>query len=398
MDMNARPDSPNRRLSRPKRRSLAMYARAGWSFMKDMAKREMNYRRIKPVDTLFYLTYRCTSRCQTCTFWQRTDKTGEMTLDDWKHAVDESAALGATLFELFGGDALLRKDILVPLVEYISSKPGLSSDLVTNSNLMTEDTAKGLVDAGLNDLWVSIDGVDETHNLVRGRKKGFTKVEQTVRWINEARGNTGRPALHANTTISNLNYGSFDRVLPFAEENGMDFHHLEYAGEFWDDLLDHSVIDGVRPVTYFVRQNNCSILANYEEARIIKAKVERMKKDARWLHVSLQTENVDKLTIEQMVNGQFDNRRCYITRTKISIDPRGNALGCPFFGSWMLGNIKEQPLSEIWGNEKHRRFIEHFENLDMALCDRCILGVQRNPTPAQDIRDNFNRALGRARE
>jgi MoaA/NifB/PqqE/SkfB family radical SAM enzyme len=380
-----------------KKRTPGMYISAAWFFLKHLFKREIRYYRKTPIDTLFFLTYRCTSRCQTCTLWQRTDKTGELSLEDWKRAVDQSAAMGAKNIELFGGDALLRKDVLVPLVEYVSTKPGLCSDLVTNCNLMTEEMARGLIEGGLHDLWFSIDGVDETHNTVRGNKKTFTKVEETIKWFRELRGDSRLPLLHANTTISNLNHDSFDKVLPYVESMGVDFLHLEYAGEFWDDLLDESVIDGIRPNPYFVRQDNKSILVNEEQARSIKAKVARMKKDVRYMKISLQCENVDKLTIRQMIEGDCDNRRCYIARSKVTIDPRGNVVGCGFYGDWVMGNIREQSLSEIWNNKSHRRFLKHFAKGHTKLCKHCIVGVQRNPTAAQNIRDYVNRALGRAR-
>ncbi len=380
-----------------KKRTPWMYVTAAWFFLKHLIKREARYYTKRPVDTLFFLTYRCTSRCKTCTLWQRTDKTGEMDLDDWKRAVDQSAALGAKNIELFGGDALLRKDILIPLTKYISGKPGLCSDMVTNCNLMTEKTARELVEAGLHDLWVSIDGIAEAHNAVRGRDKTFSKVEQTIQWFREFRGDSSLPLLHANTTISNLNFDSFEKVLPYAEEMGIDFIHLEYAGEFWDELLDQSVIDGIRPNPYFVRQDDKSILVNEEQARIVKAKIEQMKNDVRFMNISLQCENVDKLTIKQMVEGDCDNRRCYIARTKITIDPRGNVVGCGFYGDWVMGNIGEKPLNEIWNNKSHKRFLNHFAKRHTKLCKHCIVGVQRNPSVAQNVRDYFNRALGRAR-
>jgi len=380
-----------------KDRRLLTYLSAAMRFFRYMAAREVRYYRRRPIDTLFFLTYRCSSKCKTCTLWQRTDRADEMSLDDWKRTVDMCAEMGARYFELFGGDALLRPDVLVPLTAYIKSQPGLACDLVTNCNLMSERTARGLVEAGIDDIWISIDGVAEDHNKVRGREKTFSKVEKTIQWVLDARGDTKVPLLHANTTISNLNFDTFDRVMPYAEEMGMDFNHLEYVGEFWEELLDQSIIDGVRPNPYFVRQGDISVLVNEEQARIIKAKVAQMKKDVRKMDISLQCENVDKLSVEQMVTGFCDNRRCYITRGKVAVDPKGNVLGCPFFGEWVLGNVREQHLNKIWNNKKHKRFITHFTRRNMKLCDHCIMGVQRNPTPAQNIRDYINRALGRNR-
>lgn len=379
-----------------KKRTPLMYLKAGFRFLNFLLAREIRYYRVRPVDTLFFLTYRCTSKCKTCTLWQRTDRTGELTLDEWKKTVDMCADMGAKYFELFGGDALLRPDVLVPLTAYIKSKPGLYCDLVTNCNLMTEEIATGLVEAGIDDIWISMDGLDELHNFVRGNKKSFSKVEMTIEWVKKARGNKKLPYLHSNTTISNLNYDNFDRVLPYAEAMGMDFNHLEYAGEFWDELLDQSIIDDVRPSPYFVRQDGNSILASRDQAQIIKDKIKQMKIDARTMNISLQCENVDKLTIDQMAEGLCDNRRCYITRGKVTVDPRGNVVGCCNYGEWTLGNVRDEHLRDIWNNKKHKEFMKHFAHRDMKLCEHCIVGVQRNPTAYQNIRDHVTRALGRA--
>lgn len=380
-----------------KRRTPVIYAKAGARFLGQLARREMRYHAKRPIDTLFFLTFRCSSRCRTCTLWQRTDRGNEMTVDEWRRAVDMSAALGARNFELFGGDALLRPDVLVPLMTYIKSKDGLTCDLPTNCNLMTRKTARDLVEAGIDNVWISLDGVADDHNRIRGRDTTFDKADRTIDWLLEARGDATRPLIHINTTISNLNYDVFDMVLYYAEGKGVDFHHLEYAGEFWDELLDESVIDGIRPTPYFVRQGGVSILVDQAQARTIKAKIGQMKKDVRRLNISLQSENMDKLTVEQMTTGLCENQRCYITRSKVTIDPYGNVLGCAFFDKWIMGNIREESLEHIWNNDKHKRFMKHFRRGNIKMCDHCILGVQRNPTVTQNVRDHINHALGRVR-
>ena len=380
-----------------KRRTLGTYFKGAVNSLRFLLGREIHYYRKRPVDALFFVTYRCTSHCRTCTLWQRCDSAGEMSLDEWKRAVDMCGDMGVKGVELFGGDALLRLDVLIPLVAYIKSKDGMEADLVTNSNLLTDDVARQLVEAGIDDIWFSIDGVSSWHNKIRGRDDAFDRVDKAIDAVLRARGGRQCPRVRANTTISNLNYDHFDEVLAYAESKGMDFLHCEYAGEFWDELLDQSVIDGIRPNPYFIRQEGRSILVTAEQARIIKAKLEQMKKDVRRMRISLQAENVDRLTIGQMTTGLCDNRRCYITRTKVTIDPRGNITGCGFFGDWILGNIRERQLRDIWDNDRHRRFMKHFADRDMNICDHCIMGVQRNPNLWQGLRNHLNQALGRVR-
>jgi radical SAM protein with 4Fe4S-binding SPASM domain len=115
------------------------------------------------------------------------------------------------------------------------------------------------------------------------------------------------------------------------------------------------------------------------------------------MRVRLFTENIDKLTIKNMVKGRFDNKKCYIIRFKVSIDPSGFVLGCPFYDSWKMGNIQQQHLRHIWRNMKHRRFIKAFQDGRFPFCNYCILGVQRNPTLFQGIRDEMNTFFGKVR-
>jgi MoaA/NifB/PqqE/SkfB family radical SAM enzyme len=329
--------------------------------------------------------------------WQRGSIEKEMDLDGWKKATDDCIEMGVRWIELFGGDALLRKDILVPLVKHIKTYPDINCNMPTNCNLMDRETAEGLVEAGMDDIWISMDGIDITHDKVRGREGTFDRANRAIDWLLAARGGNCTPNIRVNVTISRYNASSFDKVLAFAERKGMDAVHLEYVGEFWQQTIDKADIEGIRPTPYYIRQGNESSLVNREQAFLIKRKVEMMKKQAETMRVRLFSENIDKLTIENMVKGRFDNKRCYITRFKVSIDPSGSIIGCPFYGKWAMGNIREQNLRKIWRNQRHKKFMKAFIEGRFQFCNYCILGVQRNPTLFQDIRDQLNAFFGRVR-
>jgi len=378
-------------------RGVGNFLRAAGGKAEYWARREWGYLTVKPTDALFFLTYRCTSQCKTCTMWQRRSRENEMDLQGWKTAVDRCYEMGVRSIEIFGGDALLRKDVLVPLTEYMKSFPGLECNLPTNSNLMDEETALGLVHAGMDDFWVSIDGVASGHDRVRGRDGTFDRVVRCVDRLLKARGDGPTPSIRANCTISKYNADSFHEVLSFAEERGLDAVHLEYVGEFSPQVVEESSIDGIKATPYFVQQDDESVLVSEEQAYRIKERIEIVKTEALGMRTALLTQNIDKLTIENMVNGRFDNKRCYRIRFKVTIDPFGNVLGCPFFGDWVMGNIQDEDAGQIWRNERHKTFMRAFREGPLPLCNHCVLGVQRNPTLFQDVRDEFNRLSGRVR-
>jgi MoaA/NifB/PqqE/SkfB family radical SAM enzyme len=89
--------------------------------VREMLLREKDYWTMRPRTATVFLTYRCNSRCRTCSFWKldaKAEKKGEIDLDGWKTVMDRLLAAGIDNVELFGGNILLRKDILAPLLYY----------------------------------------------------------------------------------------------------------------------------------------------------------------------------------------------------------------------------------------------------------------------------------------
>ena len=126
------------------------------AFIAGLARREIDYIFTNPTYALLFVTYRCTNRCRMCTIWKRHDLhdiSEELTLDEWKRTVDMIAASGVRNIELFGGDSLLRKDILFPVISFIRDNySNIQIDLPTNSNLIDRHTADLLISSGITRL------------------------------------------------------------------------------------------------------------------------------------------------------------------------------------------------------------------------------------------------------
>ncbi len=138
----------------------------------------------------------------------------------------------------------------------------------------------------------------------------------------------------------------------------------------------------MRAQPYFASPDGPALVSRRQAARI-KRQLALMHQSPLARAISLETKNIDVLTIDQMVDGWIDVRRCYIARTLVSIDPYGNVMCCPFFHTYRLGNILDRPLSEIWNGPAHRRFLRAQSAGELRICRHCILSVERNPTPWQ---------------
>ena len=365
-----------------------------YAYLNRFVAREVNYHRIKPTNMLLYLTNRCTSQCRSCAMWERKVTAREMTLAEWKRFIDMMAGRNIINVEMFGGDALMRKDVLFPITEYIKKKGIPQVDLTTNCNLMDEETADAVVDSGIDIVYVSLDGVGELHDNVRGVAGSFERTRKGIENLLKARMNNKKPAITLNCTISSLNIRGFDRVLAFGEEIGVDKVSFEYVGQFPMSSVAGSSIHGITPEPYYVSQDN-PIYLSYEQAKYLKFKIRMMRDTARNMSVRFNASNIDCLTVENMARGVFPNRKCYICRYLVIVDPYGNILPCPFFNTYVLGNVRNNHFDDIWQNERHKMFVRYSGENRLDMCRYCILGVERNPTFWQAVKKQYLEYTGK---
>ncbi|KPJ59721.1 MAG: hypothetical protein AMJ46_10245 [Latescibacteria bacterium DG_63] len=364
-------------------------------FARKLVRREISYHRVRPTNALFFITYRCSSRCTTCTMWRRGRREEELTLEGWKRAVNECAKAGISNIEMFGGDALLRQDVLFPLIRHARGK-GVECDVVTNGLLLDEAVARELVLCGTNLVAISIDGIGETHDSVKRVPGAFKRALLGLRHLKAARESlssvAGMPQLVINCTISKLNARELDPLVQLAEEEKVDVLAFEYVGEVNEPAIRASAVDGIVPDPYFVVQEESNYL-NREDALYLKGWIEELYSNSRPAGVVLNTENVDVLSPEQMNTGCLPWKRCYVCRSLVIVDPSGNVLCCPFFSKYYLGNISKEPLSQIWGGHRHRLFIRSQVEKEIAICGECILTLQRNPTFAEALIKRFSQYM-----
>ncbi len=118
-------------------------------------------------EVYLHVTNRCANHCRHC--YNRTNpcEPNELTTAEWRRAIDDCVALGATSFVFLGGDPLLRAD-LCELIDRVTGRHALKARLFFNSSV-TRPLAGELAAAGHGRLrpLVSIDGPREIHDELR---------------------------------------------------------------------------------------------------------------------------------------------------------------------------------------------------------------------------------------
>ena len=97
---------------------------------------------------------------------------GELTTAQGLSLLDDIAAFSKPVIILTGGEPLLRADIYE--IAAYGNKKGLRMVLATNGTLVTEEIARKMMDAGIQRVSISIDGMDaQSHDAFRNVPGAF---------------------------------------------------------------------------------------------------------------------------------------------------------------------------------------------------------------------------------
>lgn len=331
--------------------------------------RERHHRRVQALDCIAFLTYRCTSCCRTCTIWQREGSgVAELSREQWLELVPGLADYGIRSFEIFGGDALLRKEVIFDLTGRLTES-GIATYFPTNANLCDREAVERLVGAGLGTVYLSIDDVDEMHDRVRGVPGGFSKVAQALQHFSDVRGCAERPYIVICTTLSSLNFRNFPKLLEFLRGFPVQAVYPRPLGEFSAANVAASRLDGRLPEPYFASSDGSSHLMSSEDLAEMREMIREVRSRSYPFYVNWRT--YYSTTDRTFLYGEYPLCHCRVASTVLTINPNGDVVPCPFFRSYVLGNLTRESLDAIWGNPRHQEFLAAQREGRLAICRNC---------------------------
>lgn len=141
------------------------------------------------IHTLRYILWECTLRCNLNCIHCGSDckkdtSVKDMPVEDFIKAIERVELIvnpNKTMIVLTGGEALVREDI-----ERIGIKlyeKGFPWGIVTNGMLLNKQRLQSLLNSGLRAITISLDGLEESHNWLRGNKKSFKNAISAIRLL-----------------------------------------------------------------------------------------------------------------------------------------------------------------------------------------------------------------------
>jgi MoaA/NifB/PqqE/SkfB family radical SAM enzyme len=260
----------------------------------------------------------CNAKCVFCPRDEMHRKQGIMSFDLFRKVVDECAELGITHVRMhnYGEPFVDRK--LVEKVRYAKAKGIQQVGMISNGSLITEPVARGMIEAGLDAINISVDA------------SGKEVFEST------------RIGLKYDKVIANI-----ERLVQIRTELGRRRPKL---------------------ILSFVRQNN-----SLDE----QAFIEHWRRVADKIHVTDLHNWAGTLNQESDVN--YPCYRPWLTFT-VLWDGRVSLCCADFDGRNVLGDLNTSSIKEIWNAEPYvlaRR--QHLESGGPEICRSCDLPRKDSP-------------------
>jgi len=172
-----------------------------------------------PITVIIGVTYRCQCNCRHCSVdnYRSDNYRLEMSTNEIKACIDEISSLGCVKVNFFGGEPLLREDI-IELVSY-TSKKDLFVFIDTNGFLLNKSMARRLKNADLSCVIISLDSsVEFKHDSLRGKKGLYRRAINGVRYCMEE----GIPCVISTiATHDSINSGDLENLIRIAKNLGV---------------------------------------------------------------------------------------------------------------------------------------------------------------------------------
>lgn len=324
--------------SEPRRASLRRRAQA-WAHIAESATR----RRLdpgwipRPHAGHFILTFKCNLKCGGCGSWKVTDH-ADLSLAEYRRIFGQLRSLD--IVKILGGEPFVRRDA----VEIMAAAREIVDPYILQctTNGMLGDRVVEAIHAvawpGLQ-LRISVDGLEDTHDAMRGLAGSRKIVERTVRRVAELQGRYGFK-LGINFAVTDTSIDELEPMLRFAEEVGADLIPGVNVSPF---LVGTIPPEEARPTVIMV-EDKARVLQVLKDARM------GTRRELPWVD-HLLGRFLTKDTFTRQLEGDIQRFDCRELKDLLYLLPNGDLVRCGL-DHRPIGSLRHQDFDALWFGEE----------------------------------------------
>ena len=323
------------------------------------------------------LTSRCNLTCRTCIRNAWKEAQGDMTGETYKRLLESLQGLPSRPDVFFGGfgEPLLMPELagIVAQAKAVAGKV----ELITNGMLLTEALSRDLIQAGLDTLWVSVDGATpESYADVRLGATLPAVFNNIIRFSNLRIGFNPRPAIGISFVAMRKNIADLPALIRMSSRLGasryMVTNVFPYTEEMCQEMLYTRSVDRLdstpSPWAPRIDLPRMDVSPESQEA------------------LTQVTHNRHNVRLNGVTLGQDRGRCPFMERGSIAVGWNGAVSPClPLMHHYVtyvkdqprsvqphfVGSLAEQSLEAIWNTPDYTAFRKRVHEFDFAPCTNC---------------------------
>ncbi|AZC17629.1 GDL motif peptide-associated radical SAM/SPASM maturase [Pseudomonas sp. CMR5c] len=292
---------------------------------------ESDIKRYVPVHVVWEITLACDLKCLHCGSRAGHRRPGELSTGECLEVIDALAALGTREVTLIGGEAYLRKD-WTRLIQAIHDH-GMYVAIQTGGRNLTPAKMQAAIDAGLDGVGVSLDGLAPLHDAVRNVPGSFAKALDTLHRAKQA-----GLKVSVNTQIGAATLPDLPALMELIIEAGASHWQIQLTVAM-GNAVDHPEL----------------LLQPYQLLDVMPLLARLYREGSeRGLLMNVGNNIGYYGPYEHLWRGFGDERvhwsGCAAGQTVLALEADGTVKGCPSLATvgFSGGNVRNMNLHDIW--------------------------------------------------
>ncbi len=306
-----------------------------------------------PRQAVWEMTLKCNMNCMHCGSKAGTKQRQELSFDKCMDVAQQLIDMNLKMITLIGGELFFKKGWEKIAKKFVDNK--IYTNIITNGYHINDDQYEQIKKSGITQIGISMDGMETSHNKIRGKKDGFNEIIKTFKRLKSMGYST-----EAITTISKLNIDDLEDMYKLLTSLNVDVWQMQLCSPMGNAKDKENFLISPYDVLYitnFIREKN-------EENKIL----------------IVAGDNI----------GYFDQNEKYIRGFKdaefpgcqaglyvVGIDSIGNVKGCLslYDDKFIEGNLQKESLKEIWTKPNAFAYNRNFKMSDLkGKCSNCDRG------------------------
>ncbi|HEX3696508.1 MAG TPA: radical SAM protein [Polyangia bacterium] len=293
---------------------------------------------VRPIYAVWEITLRCDLACVHCGSRAGRARPDELTTAECLDLVDQMADLGVREVTLIGGEAYLRDDWL-EIVRALRRR-GIQATMTTGGRGLTAERVAAAAEAGLQSVSVSLDGLEATHDRLRGVRGSYQSALSALSNLRAAGLN-----ICVNTQVNRLSLAEMPAILDTV---------IAVGAKAWQVQLTAAMGRAADQPDLLPQPSDL-----LELFPMLAALKHRCDKAGVMLWPG---NNIGYFgPYEAVLRGTMPSGHmasCGAGRTTLGIEADGAIKGCPSLQTdpWTGGNLRDASLRDIWERSAPLRY------------------------------------------